>query len=100
MPVVCLYFQIHQPFRLRKYTVFDSDPSYFDGEMNAQLVKRIAQNCYVPMNRLLLDLVHQHRGKFRFAFSVTGTAMEQFESHAPEVMQGLHALAETGHVEF
>jgi alpha-amylase len=100
MPVVCLYFQIHQPFRLRKYTVFDSDPSYFDHEMNAQLVKRIAQNCYVPMNRLLLDLVHQHRGKFRFAFSVTGTAMEQFESHAPEVMQGLHALAETGHVEF
>jgi alpha-amylase len=100
MPVVCLYFQIHQPFRLRKYTVFDSDPSYFDTEMNAQLVQRIARRCYVPMNQMLLDLVREHGGKFRFAMSLTGTAVEQFESYAPEVMQGLHALAETGCVEF
>ena len=101
MPVVCLYFQIHQPFRLRySTTVFDSDPSYFDNDMNARLVQRIARQCYVPMNALLLDLVRHLGGKFRFALSVTGTAIEQFETHAPEVMQGLHALAETGQVEF
>src|ERR1035437_4734765 len=100
MPAVCLYFQIHQPFRLRKYTVFDSDTSYFDHDLNARLVKRIAEHCYIPTNSLLLDLVTRHRGRSRFAISVTGTAHEQFETHAPEVMQGLHALAQSGGVEF
>jgi alpha-amylase len=100
MPAVCLYFQIHQPFRLRKYTVFDSDPRYFDDATNAQLVRRIAERCYVPMNRMLLDLVRLHGGRFRLALSVTGTALEQFESYAPEVVQGLHALAQTRCVEF
>jgi len=100
MPVVCFYFQIHQPFRLRKYTVFDSDPQYFDNAMNAQLVRRIADKCYLPMNKILLDLIRAHGGRFKVALSVTGTAMEQFESYAPEVVQGLHALAETRCVEF
>lgn len=100
MPAICLYFQIHQPFRLRKYTVFDSEPQYFDNAMNARLVRRIAQRCYVPMNRLLLDLIRTHGGRFKVALSVTGTALEQFESYAPEVVQGLHALAQTRCVEF
>lgn len=100
MPAVCLYFQIHQPFRLRKYTVFDSDTQYFDNAMNAQLVRRIADRCYLPMNRILLDLIRTLGGRFKLALSVTGTAMEQFESYAPEVVQGLHALAETRCVEF
>src|SRR3954468_1644154 len=100
MPAICLYFQIHQPFRLRKYTVFDSDPQYFDDAMNARIVRRIAERCYVPMNRLLLDLIRVHGGRFKLALSVTGTAMEQFESYAPEVVQGLHALAQTRCVEF
>jgi alpha-amylase len=100
MPSVCLYFQIHQPFRLRKYTIFDGDSNYFDNAMNAQLVRRIAERCYVPMNRLLLALIRQHGGRFRLALSITGTALEQFESYAPEVVQGLHALAQTRCVEF
>ncbi|HEY4330035.1 MAG TPA: glycoside hydrolase family 57 protein [Phycisphaerae bacterium] len=100
MPLVCLYFQIHQPFRLRKYTVFDSDPNYFDNSMNAQLVRRIAERCYIPMNRMLLELIQNHGGRFKLALSVTGTALEQFESYAPEVLQGLHALAQTRCVEF
>jgi alpha-amylase len=100
MPSVCLYFQIHQPFRLRKYTVFDSDAAYFDVSLNARLVKRIADRCYRPANNILLELLQHHRGKFRVAFSITGTAMEQLELHAPEVVHGLHDLAQTGHVEF
>jgi len=68
--------------------------------MNAQLVRRIAERCYVPMIRLLMDLVHRHAGRFRVALSLTGTALEQFESYAPEVLQGLHALAQTRCVEF
>ncbi len=68
--------------------------------MNAQLVRRIAEQCYVPMNRLLLNLIARHQGKFRLALSVTGTALEQFEAYAPDVLQGLHALAQTDCVEF
>jgi alpha-amylase len=100
MASVTLYFQIHQPFRLRKYTAFDNDTQYFDNAMNAQIVRRVAERCYVPTNRLLLDLIRSHGGKFRLALSVTGTALEQFESYAPEVLQGLHALAQTKCVEF
>jgi alpha-amylase len=100
MPSVCFYFQIHQPFRLRKYTAFDTDSNYFDNTMNAEIVRRIAERCYVPMNRLLLDLVRLHGGRFRVAFSITGTALEQLESYAPEALQGLQALAETRCVEF
>jgi alpha-amylase len=100
MPSVCLYFQIHQPFRLRKYTAFDSDPHYFDNVLNAQLVRRIAERCYLPMNRLLLESIRSHGGRLKLALSVTGTALEQFEAYAPEVLHGLHALAETRCVEF
>ncbi len=100
MPAVCLYFQIHQPFRLRKYTVFDSDTAYFDTGLNARLIKRIAERCYLPANKILLDLVQRDAGKFRVAFSMTSTVVEQLELHVPEVVQGLHALAQTGYVEF
>ncbi len=100
MAAVCFYFQIHQPFRLRKYTVFDSEPRYFDDAMNARLLRRIAERCYVPMNRLLLEMIRVHGGRFRVAFSITGTALEQLELHAPQVVQGLHALAQTRCVEF
>ncbi|HUO08487.1 MAG TPA: glycoside hydrolase family 57 protein [Phycisphaerae bacterium] len=100
MPEVCLYFQIHQPFRLRKYTVFDTDPSYFDNALNARIAKRVADRCYLPLTQTLLDLVNQTHGRFRFAVSITGTAIEQLETHSPEVLHNLHALADTGHVEF
>lgn len=100
MPSVCLYLQIHQPFRLRKYTVFDSDPHYFDDGLNAQIVRRVAEKCYLPMTRLLLDLIREHAPRFKIALSITGTAMEQFEHFAPEVVQALHVLAESRGVEF
>lgn len=100
MAAVCLYLQIHQPFRLRKYTVFDAEPSYFDTTANAQILKTIAQRCYLPLTKHLLELISLHRGGFKVALSVTGTAMEQFEQHAPEVVHALHTLATTGCVEF
>jgi alpha-amylase len=100
MPAIMLYFQIHQPFRLRKYTVFDNDSQYFDNAMNAQLVRRIAEHCYLPTIRLLLESIRAFGGRFRLTLSVTGTALEQFEAYAPEVLQGLHALAQTRCVEF
>lgn len=100
MPSVCFYFQVHQPYRLRRYSVFDTEPTYFDDFKNAEIVRKVAHKCYLPAGRLLLDLIHQFEGKFRVAFSITGVALEQFEQYVPEVLSIFQQLAATGCVEF
>ena len=104
MPAVCFYFEVHQPFRLRPFTIFDigsgPTPVYFDDAKNAEIVRRVAAKCYIPVNRVLLHEIHRHEGRFRVAFSVTGTALDQLASHAPHVLESFDALAATGAVEF
>ena len=100
MPSVCFYFQVHQPMRLRHYTVFDSDDQYFDDGRNAAICKKVANKCYLPANRMLLKLIQQHKGRFRIAYSLTGVLLEQLERYCPEVLSTFHALAQTGCVEF
>ncbi|MHC4990552.1 MAG: alpha-amylase, partial [Planctomycetota bacterium] len=70
MTSVCLYFQVHQPYRLRSYSVFDQDPFYFDNDQNRRICERIADTCYRPATRLLLELVRRHEGRFRVAFAI------------------------------
>lgn len=100
MPSVCFYFQVHQPMRLRHYTVFDTDDRYFDETKNAAICKKVANKCYLPANRMLLKLIQQHQGRFRIAYSLTGVVLEQLQRYCPEVMSTFHALAQTGCVEF
>jgi len=100
MPSVCLYFQVHQPFRLRRYSVFDTDRHYFDDHKNAEIARKVAGKCYLPANNLMLELIRGHEGRFRVAFSVTGCAIEQFQQYSPEVIDSFRALAETKCVEF
>jgi len=100
MPSVCFYFQVHQPMRLRHYTVFDEDERYFDESKNAAICKKVANKCYLPANRMLLKLIQKHKGRFKIAYSLTGVLLEQLEIYAPEVLSTFHALAETGCVEF
>ncbi len=100
MPSVCIYLQVHQPFRLRKYSIFDSAPNYFDDGHNRAVIERVAAKCYLPVLRILREQIVRLGGRFRCALSVTGTALEQFEQHAPEVVQAIHALAQTGGTEF
>ena len=100
MPSVCFYYQVHQPFRLRHYTVFDHSPKYFDELKNASICRKVANKCYLPTNRLLLDLIKRLDGRFRIAFSVTGVLLEQFRKYSPEVLSTFDALAQTGCVEF
>ncbi len=100
MPSVCFYFQVHQPMRLRHYTVFDSDDRYFDDGKNAAICRKVANKCYLPANRLLLKLIDKHQGRFKVAYSLTGVLLEQLESFSPEVLSTFHALADTGCVEF
>jgi alpha-amylase len=100
MASVCFYFQVHQPLRLRHYTVFDADDQYFDDYRNAAICRKVASKCYLPANRLLLDIIRRYEGRFRIAYSLTGVLLEQLLSFAPEVLSTFDALAETGCVEF
>ena len=102
MKNICFYFQVHQPFRLRRYRFFDigHDHYYFDDFSNRSILHKIAYNCYLPMNDLLLKLINKHNRQFKVAFSITGMALEQFESYAPEVLESFKKLADTGCIEF
>jgi len=99
---ICLYFQVHQPTRLRLYRFFDigKDSHYYDDFANRTILRRVAQKCYLPMNQLMLDLINQYKGKFKIAYSISGSALEQFQRFAPEVIDSFKALAATGRVEF
>lgn len=99
---LCLYFQIHQPTRLRLYRFFDigKDSHYYDDFTNRTILRRVADLCYLPMNKLLLELINQHKGAFKVAFSISGSALEQFERYAPEVIDSFRKLADTGCAEF
>lgn len=102
MRTICLYFQVHQPFRFRRYRFFDigNEHYYYDDYTNESIFRKIADQCYLPANRILLDLLKKHKGKFKVAFSISGIAMEQMELYAPEVLDGFKELARTGLVEF
>jgi len=99
---ICLYFQVHQPTRLRLYRFFDigKDSHYYDDFANRTILRRVAQKCYLPMNQQMLELINKNKGKFKIAYSISGSALEQFQRFCPEVIASFKALADTGKVEF
>jgi alpha-amylase len=100
MASVCFYFQVHQPFRLRRFSIFDRGADYFDNPVNQELLRKVAAKCYLPTNAVLLELVERHAGRFKVAFSLSGLVIEQFQRFVPEVLDSFRRLAETGAVEF
>lgn len=86
--------------RLRRYSIFDTDHNYFDEPKNREICRKVAEKCYLPANRLMLDLVKRYEGHFKISYSLTGVVIEQFERYAPEVLDSFQRLAETGCVEF
>ncbi len=97
-----MYFQVHQPDRLRLYRFFDigNDFHYFDEFANRTIMRRVASRCYLPANEILLDLIKKYGKQFKVAFSISGVAIEQFEKYAPEVLESFKSLAKSGSVEF
>jgi alpha-amylase len=102
MPSICFYFQVHQPFRLKSYDCFKigNDHFYEDEAKNKEILDRVAEKCYLPANQTMLELINKHKGKFRIAYSISGTAIEQMEKYRPDVLQSFKTLAETGCIEF
>lgn len=100
MASVCFYFQVHQPCRLRHYTIFNQDSNYFDDYKNEEICKKVANKSYLPSNLLLLDLIKRYGGRFKVSFSITGILLEQLQLYAPQVLASFRDLAATGCVEF
>lgn len=98
---ICLYFQVHQPARLRLYRFFDigKDSHYYDDFVSRTEVRRAVRDCYLPMNELLLSLIKEHKGAFKVSFSIPGATLELLERYAPEVVDSFRALVDTGCVE-
>ncbi len=102
MKNICLYFQLHQPVKLRRYRFFDigNDHYYYDDYANESNINKLAHTCYLPANKILTELLKKYKGKFSVAFSISGTMIDQLRVYAPEVIESFKAMAKTGSVEF
>ncbi|MDP4266612.1 MAG: FliG C-terminal domain-containing protein [Bacteroidota bacterium] len=99
---ICFYFQVHQPNRLKLYRFFNigNDHYYFDDYRNNYILRRVANKCYLPANKVMLDLIREYGTGFKISYSISGTALDQFERFAPDVLHSFQELAATGCVEF
>jgi len=102
MKKICFYFQVHQPFRLKRYRFFDvgNDHYYYDDYLNKHILKKVANRCYIPTNELLYSLLTEFKDQFKVTFSMTGLFLDQLELYAPDVIKSFQKLASTGSVEF
>ena len=102
MKTICLYFEIHQKIQLTRYRFFEigTDHYYYDDYENARIISDVAERSYMPALTALLDMIKQNGKYFKVAFSLSGVGMEQLEMHAPQVIEMLQKLNETGCVEF
>ena len=105
MSAVCFYFQVHQPYRVDKYRVFDigKKHDYFSGSdendlNNQRILLKVANKCYLPANSLLLQLINKHP-EFKVSFSLSGVLLEQLEEFSPETLDSFRRLVDTGRVE-
>lgn len=98
---ICLLLRVHQPYRLKPYQFFDIgvDHSYFNQYQNADILRRIAHDCYMPVNEVLMNLIRKFGDDFKIALSISGTAIEQMRKYVPEALESFRQLYRTGNVE-
>jgi alpha-amylase len=104
MTSVCLYFEVHQPMRLNRFSVFhigknNLSSTYFDHKMNEEIFTKVAKKCYIPTNNLILNLINKFDGKFRVSFSLTGTFVEYCNKYIPDIIDSFKELFKTGAVD-
>ena len=101
MTSVCLYFKVHQPYRLKRYRMQGVNLShcYADVEADREIISILADKCYLQANEIIYDLIREYKGKFRISYSISGTALELFQKHRPDVISSFKKLVETGCVE-
>lgn len=102
MPSVCCYFHVHQPLRLKPYSLFDigQKGGYFDEKQNSQILRKVAEKCYYPANNLIYELIERFEGRFKVSYSVSGVFLDQAMQYEPGIIESFQRLASTGCVEF
>jgi len=101
MAPICLYFQVHQPNRIKDYTFFDIGKVHYyeNDQLNIEVLNKVSDKCYLPANKMFLDLIQKTKGAFKITFSFSGVVLEQLQNHRPDVLASFQALVETGCVE-
>ena len=104
MPSVCFYFEVHQPMRLNRFSVFHIGKNihpmnYFNHTLNKNIFEKVANKCYLPTNNLLLKLIDQYGGEFKVSFSLTGTFIEYCQQYMPSLIESFQQLFSTGSVD-
>ncbi len=102
MKNICFCFQMHAPYRLKRYRFFEigHDHYYYDDMATEEHVNWLVQTSYLPLCQTLKDMINLSKGKFHCAISVSGTMIEMFEQFNPEMIDILKELAATKCVEF
>ncbi len=106
MTSLCIYFEVHQPMRLNHFSESkigrknDTFNTYFNHDLNRGIFKKVAKKCYIPTNKILLDLIKEYFSEFRFSFSLTGTFIESCERYMPTLLDSFKELFDTGAVDF
>ena len=105
MASVCLYFQVHQPHRIKNYRIFDvgNDHDYFNDSSetnlnNKKVLKKVARKSYLPANELVLELLKRHP-EFKVSYSFSGVFLEQLEDYYPELLDSFRKIIDTGRAE-
>jgi alpha-amylase len=105
MPSICLYFQVHQPMRVKRFRVFDigNNHNYFDDNSetnlnNNRILNKVAKKSYLPTNKILLELLNKYPD-FKISFSLSGIVLEQMEEFNSDVLDSFKRLVDTGRVE-
>ncbi len=98
MTKLCIYFQVHQPFRLRSFNYFTRSTDYFDDEKNRAIFEKVANKCYIPTTKKLIELVKKHP-EFKVSFSFSGVFIEQALKYKPEVIDLYRKLYDTGNMD-
>ena len=101
IPSACLYFQVHQPYRLVEYDFFRiGEHAYYENDwLNEEVLSKVAEKCYLPVTRLFRRLIEESEGRFRFALSFSGVVLDQMEDFRPDVLEAFQDLVATGAVE-
>jgi len=98
---VCVYFQVHQPNRLKPYSFFDIGIEHFyeDDELNLEILNKVCDKCYLPANRLFTSLLNEYQGEFKLTYSISGVLLKNLQIHRPDVLESFVELYNTGCVE-
>ncbi|MGV8152577.1 MAG: glycoside hydrolase family 57 protein [Candidatus Nanoarchaeia archaeon] len=100
MVSVCFYFQVHQPYRIRNYRIFDvgNSENYFDDSKNRAIMHKVAEKCYKPATKMLIELLKKHP-EFKISYSLSGTFLEQLEEYSPDTLSLFQEAVDTKKVE-